>query len=363
MRICYIGDGGSIHNRFMINWFVEQGHEVLFLTDTPDPEIKGETIQVVSRYGGGFLRHILAGYRARKRIRQWKPDIVHAHNITGYGYWGALCGFQPLVMTSWGSDLNINVHKSALVYYLVRYCLRKSRFITADAEALCKTVRDIGGQDIDVRLLQWGVDFKDFEEQHCLEESTKSRNHPDIVFISTRRHRPIYNIETIIRAFKAVKEQIPQSRLIVVGEDELTPNLKSLADDSNLSNSIDFTGWVGRKELIDLLCSADVFLSAPSSDSTALSLLEAFAAGLAVIVSDLPANYEWIEPGCNGYLVLPENEKTLAESMLDLAKNPQKAREWGEKNRKIVKERGDRDKEMRKLEEWYRELCHKNPGR
>ena len=356
MRICYIGDGGSIHNRFMVNWFVQHGHEILFLTDTPDDEMEGESIRVVPRFGGGFLRHLLAGYRTWKIIRKWKPDIVHAHNITGYGYWGALCGFQPLVMTSWGTDLNIYAHRNAIVYNMVRFCLRKCRFLTADAKALCEMARSIGGNGLDVRLLQWGVDFTAFDAPLDSGLKIENRKNADLVFISTRRHRPIYNIETIIRAYHLVHQQYPGSRLIITGEDDLTEQLKNLVIDLDLLNSVDFAGWTDREKLTGLLRSSDVFLSVPSSDSTALSLLEAFAAGLAVIVSDLPANYEWIEPGANGHLVKTADVNALANTMLDLAGNPQKVREWGTKNRQIVKERGDRDKEMRKLEAWYRDV-------
>jgi len=356
MRICYIGDGGSIHNHFMVEWFRRRGHEVLFLTDAPDPAPPCETRRVAPRKGWGPLRHLWAAYHVRKEIRQWKPDIVHAHNVTGYGYWGALSGFSPLVLSAWGSDLILFPQRNPLIRFAVRKSLERAVWIAADAEMLCERARELTEKPIDVRLLQWGVDLPLFDAPVAPELQRRFRGDASFVFLSTRRLRPLYNIDVILKAFARAWPQMPGMRLVIIGEDEMSAALRELAKQLNVSENVYFTGWISREELTASLLSADAFVSVPRSDSTALSLLEAFAARLPVIVSDLIANREWIKPGENGLLVEPGDELALAQAMIELASNRERAKHWGAVNRAIVEERGDREKEMRKLEEWYGEL-------
>lgn len=357
MRICYIGDGESVHNHFMVEWFLRKGHDVLFLTDTPEhfpfPQIQQT---VAARRGGGPLRHIKAALNVRRIVRQWKPDVVHAHNVTGYGYWGALCGFSPFAVSAWGSDLNILAQKNALLRWIVSYTLRKADLIAADAEALCQTARELCGRKCNVRLLQWGIDFAQYQKEPNAAWRKQLRNGAEMVFLSPRRLRPLYNIDVIIQAFAQALPQISASRLVIIGEDSEKINLEKLVQQYGISERVFFTGWLEQEKLIDALLSCDAFISVPSSDSTALSLLEAFASRLPVIVSDLPANYEWIKSGENGLLVTPGDVNQLTAAMIDIAHNRERNRRWGEINRRIVEERGDREKEMQKLEEWYKEL-------
>ncbi|RJP22523.1 MAG: glycosyltransferase family 4 protein [Candidatus Omnitrophota bacterium] len=356
MKICYIGDGDSIHNHFMVDWFQHKGHEILFLTDTPEHAPPCEVRQVAPRHGLGPLRHLYAAANVRKHIQEWKPDILHAHNVTGYGYWAALSNFKPLVMTAWGTDLNVLAQKNPLIRSLVSFSLRRAKLITADAKALCETARKLAGKKADVRLLQWGVDLTDFEQPISSENRDSFRADADFVFLSTRRLRFLYNIDFIIRAFAQVLPRFPRSRLVVVGDDLLLTQFKKLANELGIQDRILFTGWVGRKRLIAALLSADAFLSVPSTDSTALSLLEAFAARLPVILSDLPANREWIEHGKNGLLVPPKDVEALAQAMIYMKSNEEEIKRWGKINRGIVEESGNREKEMVQLTKWYEEF-------
>jgi glycosyltransferase involved in cell wall biosynthesis len=353
MRICYIGDGDSIHNQFMIDWFARAGHDVLFLTDTPDQIKNCEVIQVAPRHGFKYMRHLYATYNVRKAIKLWKPDVVHAHNLTGYGYWGGLCGFHPLVMTAWGTDVNVYPDMNPIFRFLIRYSLLKAELITADAVALCETTRTLIDSDREVRLHQWGVDLRQFDCPISNEIQSKAREDAEFVLISNRRLRELYNIDKIIKAFAKALPQMHRAKLIVVGDDIQSDELKALADALNITNHVWFTGWTEHQEMLDALRSSDVYISIPKTDSTALSLLEAMAAGLPVITGDLEANHEWIEHQKSGLLVEPGNVDALAEAMVWMFQHQDEIKQWGNTNRHIVEERGNRETEMKQLEAWY----------
>lgn len=359
MRICYIGDGKSVHNHFMVDWFRRRKHEILFLTDTPDEGLNCEVVQVAPRKGWGPLRHWKAGRQVRKIVRQWNPDVVHAHNVTGYGYWASFIKNFPLVITAWGSDLLILVKESMAVYRLAQRALKKADLITADAASLCDSAKEMAGSQVDVRELQWGVDLAEFDREVNEETRQRFRGEADFVFISTRRLRPIYNIPEILNAYARAVPNLNNSRLIVVGDDEQRESLMLLAKKLGIKEKVYFTGWLPREELVAALKCADVFVSVPTSDSTALSLLEAFAARLPVIITDLPANHEWVTSADNGYLVRSGDVIRLTQAMLRMGEHREQSRQWGEQNRLIVEERGNREIEMRKLEGWYKEVIMK----
>ncbi|HOK11982.1 MAG TPA: glycosyltransferase, partial [Ottowia sp.] len=55
---------------------------------------------------------------ARRALARLRPDIVHAHYVTSYGYLAARAGMQPLVLTAWGTDLLVTPRESALKRWL-----------------------------------------------------------------------------------------------------------------------------------------------------------------------------------------------------------------------------------------------------
>lgn len=361
MRIALIGDGASVHNHFMIEWLMNQGYQVCFLTDTPDDRILCQT-EVIVPTTGGVWRHALAAWRVRRFLQAWKPDIVHAHNLTGYGYWGALAGVQPLMVTAWGSDVLLLPQQNPLVRWMVRFVLRQARCVTADARSLGDAISALEPTTKPPRLLQWGIDVAEFAEPGDSGYRAEIRGSAGFVFLSTRRLRSLYNIDTIIHAFSLVYARHPEARLVIVGDDEQAGELRQLCQTLRLEDAVRFTGWVTRPQLIDVLKASDVWISVPSSDSTPLSLLEAFAASLPVIVSDLPAMHEWVSHGINGYLVPPRSREDLARAMLQSIQNPQSGKSWGEANRDTVLNRANRDQEMERLVSWYRELSPTVPS-
>ena len=66
---------------------------------------------------------------ARRALARLRPDIVHAHYVTSYGYLAARAGMQPLVLTAWGTDLLVTPRESALKRWLTAWSLRRARLV------------------------------------------------------------------------------------------------------------------------------------------------------------------------------------------------------------------------------------------
>jgi glycosyltransferase involved in cell wall biosynthesis len=116
------------------------------------------------------------------------------------------------------------------------------------------------------------------------------------------------------------------------------------------------TKFIDYNEFPELLHGADVFVTVPSSDSSAVSLHEAMACGLPAIVSDIPANHEWIIDGWNGFIVPVRNPEKLADAIIQLIEQPDLIQLFGRRNAQIVRDRADREKHMAHMENIYQQL-------
>lgn len=106
----------------------------------------------------------------------------------------------------------------------------------------------------------------------------------------------------------------------------------------------------------DYLNAADVYVSTSLSDGTSLSLLEAMACALPVVVTEIPSNKEWVINGQNGFLAPPKNPNEVSKRVLTVLKNSNIREEMGQRNLSIAKDKADWIKNVDKLERIYESL-------
>ena len=128
MKICFFANGGSIHTVRWCTHFQKLGHEVHLISfeNAEIPEVKIHFIDIgnVNVHGGNWK--VLLKYRKIKRLlKVIKPDIFHALYATSYGITGALCGFQPFIITALGTDVLISPKESFMYRILLRYAFSK----------------------------------------------------------------------------------------------------------------------------------------------------------------------------------------------------------------------------------------------
>ena len=109
-------------------------------------------------------------------------------------------------------------------------------------------------------------------------------------------------------------------------------------------------GRLGAGALAGELRAADVYVSTSRSDSTSVSLLEAMACGIPPVVTDIPANREWITEGRNGLLVPPGDPVRLAEALRRMIGDRELATAVRDLNVGLVRERGLWRDNMEKVE-------------
>jgi len=134
VRIAYLSIGGHIHTERWLSYFVERGHEVHLMTVQPAP-IDGVTVHDI-RTGVPVkpVHYAVALGKVKRILAEIRPDLLHTHFLTGYGYWGAFSGFHPFIMTVWGDDVYLTPRESFLKGMLARRVLRCADLITGDSQ-------------------------------------------------------------------------------------------------------------------------------------------------------------------------------------------------------------------------------------
>ena len=145
-------------------------------------------------------------------------------------------------------------------------------------------------------------------------------------------------------------DQNPNWKIIIGASGPMTEELKTLAEKELNSNQFEFIGFVDQVTNRSFYLKSKIWVSIPSSDGTAISLLEAMGYGCIPVVSDLPANREWVEDGVNG--VIAENDLSNSiENALGL-----ELEEVVLKNKNIIEEHGTKEANRKKFVQIYHQL-------
>jgi glycosyltransferase involved in cell wall biosynthesis len=125
----------------------------------------------------------------------------------------------------------------------------------------------------------------------------------------------------ILKGFALASEKEPSLRLLLLGNGSLAEKIHGLVHALHLKEKIHFGGRIGQDALPRYYHAADLYLSASHSDGSSVSLMEALACGLPVIVSDIPGNREWIGDGKAGWMFPDGDAEALAQSILNALKD------------------------------------------
>jgi glycosyltransferase involved in cell wall biosynthesis len=331
---------------------------VHLLTVQPGP-IPGVTVHdITTGFGPKPLRYALSLLRVRRILRRLKPDLLHTHFLTGYGYWGVFSGYRPFMLTVWGDDVYVTPHETPLKHWLARKALRAADWVTGDSRDIVDACIRLGSDPARSQVVQWGVDFRDFHPGVTGNVRERLGIPPEApVVLSTRSFtQAYYNIDVAIDSIEKVRSRFPNVVYIVAGNEGSDEAVRARARDRGVEAHCRFVGRIPHAELPAWLCAAQVFVTVPSVDATAVSLLEAMATGSAIVASDLPSAAEWIRDGVSGLLVPPRDVAALSDAVIGFLANPGLREACGAKALEIVRASADHLKNMEEVDRIYRRL-------
>jgi glycosyltransferase involved in cell wall biosynthesis len=375
MHILYFSRDYTTHDRRFLTALAQTEHQIYYLRleqrgqqleDRPLPP----QVEIVRWAGGQRQARWQDGPRLlrdlKRVIRDIKPDLIQAGPLQTCALLVALAGFRPLVSVSWGSDLLLEADRSAWNRWATRFTLAHSAAMVGDCNPVRQKAIAYGMPDERIVTFPWGVDLQHFSpnstagaQRHDIfsNESTNSEAGP-FVLLSTRGWEPVYGVDVIARGFALAARQHPELQLLMLAGGSQAGLLRQIFQQGGVSNQVHFPGQVNQAELPNYYRSADLYVSASHSDGTSISLLEAMACGTPALVSDIPGNREWVQPGVQGWWFPDGDAQELAQGILQALEQHTRLTDMGCAARRLAEEKADWKKNFPQLLKAYEIATH-----
>lgn len=307
-------------------------------------EACGVPVETLDVYDKGPL----AGIRAlSRRLRALRPDVLHTHNSIPHlvGAPAArLCGVPAVVHTRHGRHL-FRGWKTGLVNRLACRWTQRMVAVSEDAARIARKHDRVPESKL---LVVWnGIDLRDYPKR-----DRQASSAPRPAMHVARLNDDIKDQSTLLRAARLVADKRPDFRLDIVGDGPDRGALEALSNELKLAAHVRFLGY--RLDVNDMLAEGGMFVLSSLTEGLSISLLEAMAAGLPVVATDVGGNPEVVANGVTGLLVPARTPEALAAAMLKLLQDPARAEQMGAAGRRRVEEHFDLQKVARKYEQIYR---------
>jgi sugar transferase (PEP-CTERM/EpsH1 system associated) len=168
---------------------------------------------------------------------------------------------------------------------------------------------------------------------------------------------PVKDHGTLLKATARMFAAVPQVRLLVVGEGPLRAELEALARELQIVDRVMFLGH--RNDVPDLLPLMDVVALSSLHEGSSLTLLEAMAAGRAVVATAVGGNPELVLDGVTGLLVPARSPEALADAIVTLLRDPALRASMGQAGKNRVKEHFSIETMLQSYESLYQSLLER----
>jgi glycosyltransferase involved in cell wall biosynthesis len=151
---------------------------------------------------------------------------------------------------------------------------------------------------------------------------------------------------------------VPNCKLLLIGAEDDSGEIRHIAEQEGVLDRITFSGLVSREAVFDMLSKADIYVSTSAVEGMPVSVLEAMAVGLPVILSDIEPHME-IKHFCSGVVTVPFQTKEWIEVLsTSVGKSDEALRAWGRECRQCVEEHFSLSAMNQAYEDIYRKMAN-----
>ena len=301
-------------------------------------------------------------------LKGFKPDIIHTHlfgaNLYGRVF-GTLFSDAKIVTTLHSIDYRKFIKGDATKY---KYSFKRifidfitnffvDRFIAVSEYLKNLALIKFGLKNVNV--IYNYLEFKNYKntDNAFLSDFKKKLNiEKSFVIFNSSNLRPQKGQKYLILAMKELTDVIHSIKLLIAGNGPLWNDFKSLIEKSGLEKNVFLLGQ--RDDIVDLLSISDVFVFPSLCEGQGIALLEAMAAGIPCVATNIGPIPEIIQNGKTGILVEPQNPNQIAEAILELRRDPEEASRIALEGKKYALEKFNVKNSIEKLSKLYEELFY-----
>jgi len=309
-----------------------------------------------------YINIISSGYRT---IKEFKPQLIHAHSATPDGYVGLLLGRTfniPVVVTLHGSDINLYPFQDRFTYLMTKQVLTKGSKIIAVSKAIKEVAQNKVAPGAQIEVVYNGVDIHKFvfsQEKRLLIRRKLGICSQDIILIfvgNIIRQKGVFEIKF---AFSDLAKRYKNIHLIVVGDGPELNHLISKAKELQSFKRMHFVGRQMHKIIPDWMSAGDIFIFPSWSEGHPSVILEAMSCSLPVVATKVGGIAETVVNGKSGILIDKGDECALVNAIDELIKNDEKRITMGHVGRQLVEQLFSWEKNVERTLEIYRQIKFK----
>lgn len=347
MKIALLADAGSIHTQRWAKALAGRGHRVAIWSErawaaTPSG-IGVYPIAPAKKWRRNMLS-VMAMMRAQ--IKQFRPDVVHAHYASRYGLYGALLPFRPLIISVWGADVEVfPTRRPVITRRMLRWIFSQANAVTATSRYLQNVTQQFTAKS--VAVVPFGIDQEEFAPVPFTEGPLK--------WVINKGLEPVYGIDVAITAWAQVAPSLSwQGR--IVGEGSERGRLEHLVNVFHLRDKISFSGHLTGNDLREALQWADVGIYPSRRESFGVAPLEMMALGRWVIARNVGGLPEVVSDGYSGQLVDSDDPSVWSRIFQIGAEDPVLWRNLARNGPKWVKDHYNLESSLQYIEDLYGSL-------
>jgi glycosyltransferase involved in cell wall biosynthesis len=296
-------------------------------------------------------------------LRSANIKILHTHDFYT-NIFGMAAGKLARVPVRIASRRETSGMRSGAQKRVQHFAYSLAHHIVANSEAVRSKLIEEGIRADKITVVYNGLDLKRLTPTAGLDRAALLRlldlraetglvERRFVTIVANMRH-DVKDYPMFLRAARRVHEAVPQAAFLLAGEGELMDSFRALADELGIA---DKTFFLGRCEKIaELLSASEVCVLSSKAEGFSNSILEYMAAARPVVATDVGGAREAIVEGETGYVVPSGDEAMMAERIISLLRDPERARAMGQAGRRLVEEKFSCEAQLRRTEELYDRL-------
>jgi len=336
MKVLILAPSKSIHTHKWALFYQNKGIDVkvvTFFDHYSEENAKEVDTVTLPKLLPGKLSYISSVFALKKVLKEYQPDILHAHYVSSYGLVGALANDgRPFYVSVWGRDVFQFPQKGSMNRKMVEYTLGKAAVVCSTSHIMAKETNKYTGKKVFVT--PFGVDMNKFKPIPGL------KSDEDLTIGTVKALSDKYGIGDLIKAFAAIFSEKKNAKLLIVGDGPQRSEYEQLTKDLGIDHVTTFTGRVPNDKVPEYINKMDVFgvPSTEDSESFGVAAVESMACGVPVVVSNVGGLPEVVIEGKTGFVVPKENPEELAKAMMALVEDEEKRKTMGLAGIEHVKE-------------------------
>jgi rhamnosyl/mannosyltransferase len=317
------------HVRLLAEGLAGRGHDVAVLVTAAGPRSSEESLGGVRVLRAGRLASLASAPLSPAlawRLGREPADVVHLHSpypVAELGW--LLSGRHPMVLT-YHSDVVRQRLLGRLWAPWLELVLRRADRVLATSPVYVETSRFLRRVRERVRVVPPGIDPTRFTGIDAAAARARYGGGPTLAFVGRLRYYK--GLDVLIDALT----ELPELRLLVVGDGPMGAAWRSRARSAGVADRVRWLGALPDDELPAVLAAADLYVlpAVARSEAFGIALVEAMAAGLPAVTTELGTGTSWVnQDGATGLVVPPGDPGALAAAVRALLADPDRRRRMG----------------------------------